>query len=95
MESAPIIGCAGGRDAGCRVPPTTLVGVPALRLTPVREVDPFLPEVVDVEPLPRNAFSALAAILEESLAPTERGSLHSGKQVSNAVNERCWLLWWS
>jgi len=76
-EAVPMIGCAGGSEAGRRVPLTTLVGAGAVapRETPVLEVAMGLPAGVDEVLLPRKALSALAAIREESLAPTDRGSL--------------------
>ena len=75
----PTNGWEGGGLAGCKLPFTTRVAGPV----------PFcLPYVfcgILLEPLPfpfggpSRALTALAAMREESLAPTERGSLRTGK----------------
>jgi hypothetical protein len=78
-QKLPMIGCEGGGEAGRKLPLTSLVGDELLREVPDREVGEDLPAVAGggEEPLPRKALTALAAIREESFAPTDKGSLQS------------------
>lgn len=75
MGAIPTRGWEGGGEAGRKLPFTSLVAG-ALALCCVTTADrTALPRPLLDCPLFKNALTALAAILEDSLPPTDRGSL--------------------
>ena len=84
-DDPPTNGWEGGGLAGCKLPLTTLVAGPVVLWEPDEVWTLLLVPLPLLGGGPSSALTALAAMREDSLAPTESGSLRREELLQSVI----------